>query len=131
MFLTPGSRLSVDVNTSRRSRVNASTAALVYSRNFFQLRGLSGPAPLVVPAGKVWIARDLDVYGNFTAGGDFFFEGPSLQTIYWTGWNPGDRFQRQWSGRQVFTAGSTITVRADVGPLDGIDVTLSGYELSA
>jgi hypothetical protein len=105
-------------------------AAPVYSTCFVQEKGLSSNAVYAVPPGFVAVMRDIDLYGNVVADGDVFVQGAQGQTIWWVGFNVGERKVSQWSGRQVFQPLDTIIVNPQLGPLDAIDITISGYLLT-
>lgn len=102
--------------------------AKVYSDRFYVKQGLSGTETLDVPAGVLWVVRDVWVF----AGAEVIFTkqwhliGDAGQTFDWAGFtvvNPEPL--HFWQGRQVIL--ESLTVMADPGPLD---VSISGYVLT-
>jgi hypothetical protein len=91
--------------------------------------GTTSVVSLSVPAGFVYVIRDLDVF--LTAGisdATGYLKGSSGQAIFYftqTALNSG---YHSWRGRQVFEAGESFSF--DPGG-DAMDFTLSGYKLTA
>lgn len=106
-------------------------ATPIYSHQFFSTQGSSGTLAYLVPAGFVAIAAALDVYGDVLGICNLFLHNSAGGTIFWENYLPGDRKSVGWRGRQLYNPGEQITVLADCAPLDGLDVSLSGYLLTA
>jgi hypothetical protein len=99
----------------------------VYSKRFAALSLFTGTVSVTVPAGKVWILRDVDVVNRNSATASFGIEGSSGQLLWYLNpvYNPNELWAG-WRGRQIFSAGDTIGFSA----LTGVwDCTASGYEL--
>lgn len=100
----------------------------VYSKQLLAQSGVTALVTVQVPAGKIWILRDVDVYVNAgLAGSRFTLEGSASQAIYTHVTSPNTTESAQWRGRQVLGPLQTFAVKAD----DPTDVTVSGYELTA
>jgi hypothetical protein len=105
--------------------------AAVYSQRFIAVKGLSSTSFNIVPDGYVVVVRDIDTYiGTPTGINGIYFQGHLGQTIWWSEATIGQSQYASWRGRQVFYAGETFAMYADVGALDAYDVTVSGYLLS-
>lgn len=103
----------------------------MYSTNFVAVAGLVGLEPLTVPAGEVWILRDLDAYATGVISVPFtilWLHGVNGQAIAYHQWLAGVQETFEWRGRQVLSPGTTWDVRSDNG---AVDVTVSGYVLTA
>jgi len=101
--------------------------ATVYSKRFIAASGITAEVSETVPAGVIWILRDVDIYCNAPLGGSrFFLEGSIHQTLWSAVTNPNSINAVGWRGRQVLVSGESFYVRADTPT----DVTISGYELS-
>jgi hypothetical protein len=101
-----------------------------YSIRFGAWSAISAAVSVVVPAGVVWILRDVDLVDSSITTGDFCnVEGHLNQSIFFARnqtATPGPWFE--WRGRQVFNAGEHITVAPGAGAWHA---TLSGYQLVA
>lgn len=104
--------------------------AAIYSTRFLQQVGASLDFFYEVPTGFVAVLRCVDVYqGAVLSSNSLYLQGALAQTIHkWTGGDDQDVIS-QWTGRQVFSEGETITMH-NVGGFDW-DYTLSGYLLTA
>ena len=99
----------------------------MYSHRFFAGKGVASQIDEHVPAGVLWIVRDVDVYCNAPLGGArFTFMGELGQAIWTAVWAPNTTSAQQWRGRQVFETGTLFSVKAD----EPTDVTVSGYVLT-
>jgi len=103
-------------------------ARRLYSVVLFQAVGLTGlqNTPLV-PAGHVWVLRDIDVYNstNFVVA-QLHVHGPIGQTIAFFAGRIQSDISLTWRGRQVFPAGTGIGFDANIGQWD---IMASGYDL--
>jgi hypothetical protein len=107
----------------------------IYSKRFWFQQGLSVPtnsAP--VPAGKIWIIRDIDIYMNTgTSPGNVYVSivntGLGIYPCFYLGKvTSASKDTVQWRGRQVAYGGEAIYIDPSGST---VDVTISGYELSA
>ena len=103
----------------------------VYTVTFLAERGLTGSATYTVPQGFVAVVRDIQAYGSVTAAGSITVEGPVGEAIYFYDWPINGQAVDYRTIRVAYTAGQTITAVARVGPIDAIDVTVTGYLLKA
>lgn len=104
-------------------------ARALYSTRFAALVNQTSDVALEVPAGYVWIIRDLDVV-EVTFAGDhvFAFRGSAGQDIWLV--QSGTTVASsvfQWRGRQVLEPGDELVLHVESGEWD---VTVSGYVLS-
>lgn len=101
----------------------------VYSTRFLAVHDQAGGVPAVysVPAGKLAVIRDMDVYfGASLAARQVYAEGSAGQ-VFWqdsvgstlAGW-------RSWRGRQVLYPGENFIMFGT----DTFDLTASGYLLN-
>ena len=94
-------------------------------------RGFSSAHVVIatVPAGKLWIVRDIDAYTNTLLGAVLDF-GDEVTGGTFAGLHlgPASEGSVQWTGRQVFPAGESIFADARAGTWD---YRISGYELDA
>lgn len=109
--------------------------ATVFSRRFFAQQGLSGSSSsMIVPAGHVWIVKQVTIYMSSSAanittffedessGAALFSAGVDLQHPGWFG----------FYGAIVFEAGDGFHFRVNQSPAtDGADVYAGGYDLAA
>lgn len=103
--------------------------ARIYSVRFFAVHDQPAIAPLTytVPAGRLAVVRDIDVYCGDPLGGEEFFARGSVSEVFWqaslglgeTGW-------RNWRGRQVIYEGESW----DIFGTKIFDVAASGYLLT-
>lgn len=106
--------------------------ASIYSTRFIQASGLSSSTSYLVPTGFVAIVRDLDAYCDATLGfATLFLHGALGQAIAWHHWDATTEDQFAWRGRQVYYSGEDIEVAVATGIGVAIDVTVSGYLLTA
>lgn len=102
--------------------------ARVYSRNFVALATSTVGATVVVPAGGLYIVRDIDVVDASGSANSFVFEGSSSQVIWFQTYTPGGPTSSfEWRGRQVIEAGDSFRVFSGGGPWH---MTVSGYSLT-
>lgn len=106
-------------------------ASNVFSTRFLEAVGASSDLTYPVPAGFVMVLRCIDVYANVTGDSSIYFHGALGQTIWTVHWPPLSASHAQWTGRQVFVAGELFVAHLSVAPLDGVDLTASGYLLTA
>jgi hypothetical protein len=103
---------------------------VVYSTQFFQgvFPTTYGTVILTVPAGEVWVLREIDYSGSVpdhlwidfsTAGSPDFTLGETIPASYTN--------YAQWTGRLVCPPGSTLILYSDLATVNGI---LSGYRLT-
>lgn len=107
-------------------------AGTVYSLRIFASGGLSpgaGTVGPVVPAGLVYILRDIDAFCSTAASGDNFVVFSQVGGVLWDLLLPttpeGTGFQ--WRGRQVYAAGEQVGFRSFQGTWA---VAASGYQLT-
>jgi hypothetical protein len=104
----------------------------VYSTQFVAGTGLTATTVSVgpVPAGEVWILRDVDAYANtgLTSRVDVNVRGSVGQTIAYLEFPPSTQASKQWTGRQVINPGESFGYQ--IGGLDAVDLTISGYRLT-
>jgi hypothetical protein len=84
---------------------------------------------ITVPAGLVYIVRDIDIVQVSAAPADMDVTGAVGQAFFYynvaNAQTPGPNLN--WRGRQVVNEGEPITVSVFHG---GFDVTISGYQLT-
>jgi hypothetical protein len=100
----------------------------IYSTLFFAAHDLNGSSPDLGPAaGKLWILRDLDcVNGEFL--NNVLLKGSAGQVIWAHSFGGTIAFDyASFRGRQVIAFGQTCSISTTAA----MDVTLSGYELTA
>ena len=107
------------------------TLSPVYTTTFLAAKGLTGTASYSVPAGFVAVVRDIDAYGSVTAAGSVTVEGPAGEAIFYFPLPINGQDSKHLTTRCAYTAGQTITAVARVGPVDAMDVTVTGYLLQA
>lgn len=102
----------------------------VYSRRFIAQSGITLPLRQAVPAGKLWILRDLDA--RVTAGSlpAALFVGSGTPDLYFIvlPWTSSTTESVQWSGRQVIPAGAELLLTVSSGST--WSAAISGYELT-
>lgn len=102
--------------------------AAVYSTNLFSGHDVTSWTSSPVPAGDVVIVRDIDVwFGGGVIGGPWSVFGIVGQTFAWGHFDGLLAALQSWRGRQVIPPGQTFGFTA----LPGLDVTISGYVLTA
>lgn len=107
--------------------------AQLYSRRFIAQQGLSGAGgSITVPAGRVYVVKQVTIYSSPLAAVRAFFEddtsGAALFSGTFTGTSGG------WVGfygALVFEAGQGFHFQVDATFLDAADVYAGGYDLSA
>lgn len=107
-------------------------AQTVYSLRLYAAQNLapgSGVVGPVVPAGFIYVLRDIDVCSfTSTTGDELLVKGPTGGNVYVVVLTAGgDRFNFQWRGRQVYAEGEQIGFHSLAG---GWDVMASGYQLT-
>jgi hypothetical protein len=104
--------------------------APIYSVLFGHLEALPGGVDVfTVPPGHVYVLRDVDVYQDQPFGAAIVrMSANPPGTFWWAAGMPVTRYAGlPWRGRQVFEAGETLTIYAD---LPTTIFRLSGYDLS-
>jgi hypothetical protein len=101
-----------------------------YSKRFLAFKGDQASHKAVVPAGKVWVVKDITFVDISPTGQDYFVcDVPDgIHVFAWsqpanTAW-----LQNHWSGMVVANPGEAISAYASSAT--GF-VTVSGYELNA
>lgn len=107
-------------------------AQAVYSLRIFSSAGLSpgaGTVGPIVPAGFVYIVRDIDAFDDTAGATDnlIIFSQTSGVLINWVGPSPAAAGCYQWRGRQVYNEGEQVALRSFVGTWG---VSISGYQLT-
>lgn len=103
----------------------------VYSKQLFVVHALTGEEGAGPPDGYVWVIRDVAVYDPSEGGGNEYeleVENGSVVTVidFWHSPTVDTPNVHQWKGHQVVPAGGGLLVTA----VTGLDVTISGYELT-
>jgi len=104
-------------------------ARTVYSAVFYAASGISSPVTMfTVPAGEVWVVRDIDAYNNAGASMSdiYFVDSVSNGTFFYGKVAAASKDTVQWRGRQVFTFGGGAYVNPNGS---NWDVRVSGYRL--
>lgn len=107
-------------------------AAQVYSLRIFASAGLSpgaGTVGPIVPAGLVYIVRDIDAFDDTAGSTDnlIIFNQTSGVLVNWVGPGSAALGNWQWRGRQVYNEGEQVALRSFVGTWG---VAISGYQLT-
>jgi len=106
----------------------------VFSKQFLSQQGLSGNGPTItVPPGHVYIVKQLTVYGNtiFGAWSGIFQDVVSGAALFSGGHA---NLSAAWFGLYgalVFEEGGQFRWQAFTTGTDSIDVSASGYDLTA
>jgi hypothetical protein len=103
----------------------------VYTITFIAAKGLTSSTSYTVPSGYVAVVRDIQAYGSVTAAASVTVEGPSGEAIYYFSLGINGQGADYRTIRVAFTAGQVINAVARVGPVDAMDVTVTGYLLQA
>lgn len=104
--------------------------AAVYSSRLYRVSGLNGGSgTITVPAGEVWIVRDVDAYSGAVVGTVTvrFLDIDTGGTIWENTGGINTATYASWRGRQVFEAGDSFAFSAS----DLSDIRASGYKLLA
>lgn len=99
----------------------------VYSTSIAQVQGLNGSIDVLVPAGSVFVVRDMWAYWNSATElfAKLYAIGDYGQTFWFALWTAIDANPiAYWQGRTVLN--TRLTLRTD----NPVDVTVSGYVLS-
>ncbi len=102
-----------------------------YSKRFYRAHGLNGTDTSgAVPAGKIWIVRDIDSYSSSGASPQVWWVKLNTTGIPFATFKLAAFSQDgvQWRGRQVLVEGEVITIDTNTYT---VDIMISGYELSA
>jgi hypothetical protein len=99
----------------------------LYSISLFQANGIVGSSVLIVPAGYLWVIRNVDVYvaAPLLSSVDVRMLGTAGQTIWWLTTDADTTQHAQWEGRQVLPSGEHLTFSTT----GAADITASGYQL--
>ena len=103
----------------------------VYTTTFLAEKGLTGTAVYTVPAGFVAVVRDIQSYASVTAAASITVRGPAGEAVYFFNWPINGQDKDYRTIRVAYTAGQEIQAVANVGPVDAVDVTVTGYLLAA
>lgn len=103
----------------------------VYTTTFLAEKGLTGTVDYTVPAGFVAVVRDVQAYASVTAAASITVRGPAGEAIYFFNWPINGQAVDYRTIRVAYTAGQKIEAVANVGPVDAVDVTVTGYLLAA
>lgn len=101
----------------------------VYSASFIQAAAVEGEERITVPAGQVYILRDIDAWCDQVAAGyEIAFVGYSGQVFFAAVGSASIPLNNaQWRGRLVFTPGQTFGCNVVSGSWG---VAMGGYILS-
>jgi hypothetical protein len=107
-------------------------AQAVYSLRIFATGGLSpgaGTVGPIVPAGLVYIVRDIDAFDDTAGSSDnlIVFNQTGGVLLSWQGPSIASIGNYQWRGRQVYNEGEQVAVRSFAGTWA---VAISGYQLT-
>lgn len=107
-------------------------ASAVYSLRIFAHGGLvaaGGKVGPIVPAGLIYVLRDIDVRETTGAAGADMFVFNQVGGILWLPIQPpaGQLPAWQWRGRQVYAEGEQVGFQAFAGTWS---VAASGYQLT-
>lgn len=107
-------------------------AAPVYSLRIFATGSLSpgaGTVGPIVPAGLVYIVRDIDAFDDTAGSADSLIVFNQLSGVLVNFVGPGSAAlgNWQWRGRQVYNEGEQVALRSFGGSWA---VAVSGYQLS-
>jgi hypothetical protein len=108
--------------------------AVLYSRRFLAQAGLSGTGGSVtVPAGRVYIVKQLTVYSSPLLGVcTVFFEDDSTgAALFANRFTIGASGSVFFYGAMVFEAGQGFHYQVNSTGIDAADVFASGYDLSS
>jgi hypothetical protein len=107
-------------------------ARAVYSLRIFATGALSpgaGTVGPIVPAGLVYVVRDIDAFDDTAGASDnlIVFNQLSGVLISWQGPSLAANGNYSWRGRQVYNEGEQVAFRAFVGTWA---IACSGYQLT-
>jgi hypothetical protein len=101
-----------------------------YSKRFLTIAYTATSASAVVPAGKVWVIKNVAAFdAGANAADAVAFAVAGLNYAYWTGAVSGAGRSQSWNGMLVARAGETISLSSS--GTGGWNVAVSGYELTA
>lgn len=102
----------------------------IYSAQLFCAGALTGNHPVTVPAGQVYVLRDMDAWAETSHNGDELLVRGTNGNIIWAVLCDGTfaGSLKSWRGRQVIPQGTTFSVNAASGSWD---IAISGYILTA
>jgi hypothetical protein len=104
----------------------------IFSTRFLAQQGLAGTgASITVPAGHVYIVKQVTLYSNPLLGQvhAFFEDDTSGAALFSAGWNPGTPAWFGLYGALVFEEGQGFHFQVDVTAGDACDVYAGGYDL--
>lgn len=104
----------------------------VYSLRIFASAGLvpaTGTVGPVVPAGLIYVVRDIDVFSHTLAVNDNLFLFNQVLGVLqeWQVHSVSDNPHQQWTGRQVYREGEQVGFRTFQG---NWSIACSGYQLT-
>lgn len=108
--------------------------AQLYSRRFIAVQGLSGTgASITVPAGRVYIVKQVTIYSDPTFGilRSFFQDDSSGAALFTSQTNIGTPLWSGFYGHLVFEAGQGFHFQVSGSLGDSADVYAGGYDLSS
>jgi hypothetical protein len=108
-------------------------ARQVFSRRFIAVQGLhTSTTPIVVPAGHVYVIKQLTMYANplVQPARGFFRDVGSGAALFSAGTNAGTPGWFGFFGSLAFEPGDSFQWHAEVGIGDDIDVYAGGYDLT-
>ncbi len=106
--------------------------ANVFSKRFFAHQGVNGSLPtLVVPAGHVYVVKQVTFYGNPALGQmhGFFHDVGSGAALFAVAWSMGQPEWFGFFGSLVFEEGDSMNVSVSSIGTDGADAYVGGYDL--
>jgi hypothetical protein len=101
----------------------------VYSLRIFGGQLTATSSSVTVPAGLLYIVRDIDVVLTTPSGTSvFFLSDPAGGILWYVSVDPAVTARWQgWRGRQVYEDGEVLTMTAQSGTWD---IHVSGYQLT-
>jgi hypothetical protein len=107
--------------------------AQLFSKRFIAVQGLSGTgASITVPAGRVYIVKQVVIYSDPTFGilRTFFEDDSSGAALFTSQTTPGNPLWSGFYGALVFEAGQGMHFQVSGTLGDSADVYAGGYDLS-
>lgn len=103
-----------------------------YSKRFIAIQGLSGrSSSVVVPAGRVYVVRQVTMYASVLANVAGFFEDDDSGAALFAGrWTAAEGGWFGFYGQLVFEPGQGFHFQVNATLLDSADVYCGGYDLS-